>query len=124
MRFAAAICAVLLLTGCAELRDPMTLFGHGADKPAAAPTPATPQPKPEAKPRARVERQAAPAPAAAKPAPAPADATAEPPIDYAARCRAMADNRAGDAKGLGASPAEQATMRDETYRDCMQQSVK
>jgi hypothetical protein len=47
-----------------------------------------------------------------------------PPPDYSARCHAMADNRADDAKQLGADAADQAKMRNDTYRDCMAQSVK
>jgi hypothetical protein len=35
----------------------------------------------------------------------------------------MANNRVNDAKQLGASPADQAKIQNDTYRDCMAQSV-
>jgi hypothetical protein len=50
--------------------------------------------------------------------------TTPPPPDYNARCRAMAGNRADDAKQLGASPADLAKVQQDVYRDCMAQAVK
>ena len=44
------------------------------------------------------------------------------PIDYESRCRTIASNRADDARQLGASPADQAKMQSDTYRDCLAQS--
>ncbi len=36
----------------------------------------------------------------------------------------MADNRAEDARQLGADAADQAKVESDTYHDCMTQSVK
>ena len=113
MRLFAVLAAALLLSSCTWVR-------HELDSAPAPPLVVTP--KPEAKPPHRPRGDRVPvvaAPAAAAPATAPA-----PPPDYSTRCRAMADNRADDAKQLGASAADQAKMQTDTYRDCMAQSVK
>jgi hypothetical protein len=115
MRLFALLAAALLLSSCTWVRHEMDF--------APAP-PLVVAPKPDAKPphRPRVDHPVVPtvaAPAAAAPAAVPA-----PPPDYNTRCRAMADNRADDAKQLGASTADQAKVQTDTYRDCMAQSVK
>ncbi len=118
MRAAAVLAAVLLVSGCTWVRKEFS----------PPPTAPAPMPKPEpaapAKPRPRVERQSAPAPLPQSQAQVPSTALAPTPADYASRCQTMAANRADDARGLGASPAEQAKIKDDTYRDCMSQSVK
>lgn len=112
MRLVAVLAAALLLASCTWVRNQME--PAPASSPAAAPIP-----RPESKPHLpRAERPSAPAPVAATPMTAPA------PPDYSARCHAMADNRADDAKQLGASPADQSKVQADTYRDCMAQSVK
>ena len=115
MRLFAVLAAALLLSSCTWVR-------HELDFAPAPPLVVTP--KPDAKPlhRPRVDRPVAPV-VAPPPAAAPATAPAPPP-DYSTRCRAMADNRADDAKQLGASAADQAKVQTDTYRDCMAQSVK
>jgi hypothetical protein len=116
MRLVALLAIVLLLSGCTWVRRELAM-------PPTSPTPAqtSPAPKPEpvrpSKPRPRVETPAAPPQAVPQ-------ADAPPPIDYEARCRTMASNRADDAKQLGASPADQAKMQNDTYRNCMAESVK
>ena len=113
MRLFAVLAAALLLSSCTWVR-------HELDFAPAPPLVVTP--KPDAKPAHRPHADRVPvvaAPAAAAPATVPA-----PPPDYSTRCRAMADNRADDAKQLGASAADQAKMESDTYRDCMAQSVK
>ncbi len=111
MRLAAVLAAALLLSSCTWVRHEIE------------PAPAPPTVRPEAKPAARPHvEHAPPAPVAAQPA--AATPPAPPPVDYSARCRAMADNRADDAKGLGAPAADQAKIENDTYRDCMAQSVK
>ncbi len=122
MRFVAMFAAALLLSGCAWVKQELS---PPPVAPASAPvSPATPVPKPEParpiKPKPHVERPA-PQQSQSEPQNAPA---APPPVDYDARCRAMAANRADDAKQLGASPADQAKMQSDTYRDCMAQSVQ
>ena len=117
MRLFAVLAAALLLSSCTWMR-------HELDFAPAPPLVVTP--KPDAKPphRPRVDHPVVPvvaAPAAAAPVTAPAPVAAP---DYGTRCRAMADNRADDAKQLGASAADQAKVQTDTYRDCMAQSVK
>ena len=109
MRITVVLAAALLLSSCAWVRHEIA--------PVAPPPLVSPQPKPSAphKPHA---------PAAAVPAAMPAPQIASPAPDYETRCHAMAQNRADDAKGLGASTADQAKMQNDTYRDCMAQSVK
>ncbi len=120
MRLVAVLATALLLSGCTWVHKELPWT---APPTPAVPAPATP--KPEPKPHARLEKPSPPAPVAqVRDASPVAAAPAEAPVDYAARCRTMAANRADDAKGLGASPADQSKVRDETYRDCMQQSVK
>ena len=110
MRLFAVLAAALLLSSCTWVRHELAF----APAPPLAVTP-----KPDAKPphRPRVDR----VPVVAAPATAPPSVS---PPDYSTRCRAMADNRADDAKQLGASAADQAKMQTNTYRDCMAQSVK
>ncbi|MEI9887825.1 MAG: hypothetical protein WDN08_15235 [Rhizomicrobium sp.] len=91
MRLIALFAAALLLSGCTRIREEM----------APAPPVVAPAVRPGAKPASRphVER---PAPVTAAPAPAPVIAPpAVTPPDYSARCHAMAQNRADDAKELG-----------------------
>jgi hypothetical protein len=117
MRFVAVIAVAMLLSGCTWVRQELSL-------PPATPPPVPTVPKPEParppKPKPHVER----------PAPEPQQSEAQtqtvppPPIDYDARCRTLAAHRADDAKQLGASPADQAKMQSDTYRDCVAQSVK
>ena len=112
MRDVALLAVLILLSGCTWVRQELA--------PPAAPQPA-PVPKPEpvrpSKPRPRVERPAAPTQAEPQ-------ADAPPPIDYEARCKTMASNRADDAKQLGASPTDQVKIQSDTYRSCMAESVK
>ena len=126
MRFAALLAAALLLGGCAWVKEKLPWALPAPAPVTTPPTQPAPKPEPTPKPRPHVERPPTAAPVAAAPTTAPpvAAAPAEESIDYAARCRTMAANRADDAKGLGASAADQTKMRDETYHDCMQQSVK
>lgn len=63
------------------------------------------------------------------PAPPPVQSVTSKPVpitptDYNARCHAMADSRADDAKQLGASTADLAKVQQDVYKDCMTQSVK
>ncbi|MEI9989269.1 MAG: hypothetical protein WDM86_04455 [Rhizomicrobium sp.] len=116
MRFVAVIAAALLLSGCAWVRQEL------APPPAAPTTQPVPKPEPARppKPKPRVERPA-PVPQQTQTEPQQV-APAAPPVDYDARCHTLAANRADDAKQLGASPADQAKMQSDTYRDCMAQS--
>jgi hypothetical protein len=122
MRVAVVLAAALLLSGCAWLQKQAPWATPPA--PASAQAPAKPEPAPAhpAKPRPRAERPtttAAPAPQQIQSQP-----QSPPPVDYSARCHEMAGNRADDAKQLGASSADQTKVENDTYRDCMQQSVK
>ena len=121
MRFVALIAAAILLTGCTWVRQELGTTPPAAPPPVVAPTPAVPKPEPT--------RPVRPKPHAEHPAPAPQQTQTEPqaapapaPIDYDARCKTLAANRADDARQLGASPADQAKMQSDTYRDCMAQS--
>ena len=113
MRVLAVCLAALLLSSCAWVRHEIA--------PATMPPVVSP-----AKARDRQASTGRPEPAASNAgyAPTPPVAAPAPPPDYSARCRAMADNRADDAKQLGASAADQAKVQSDTYRDCMAQSVK
>ena len=115
MRVVVVCFAALLLSSCAWVRHEI---GPAPAPPAAVPPPAAKPdtPKPPRKPH--VERAAPPQVQSAAPV-APA---AAPPPDYSGRCHAMAQNRADDAKQLGADAADQAKMLGDTYRDCMAQS--
>jgi hypothetical protein len=115
MRLVAVLAVALLLTSCTWVRNQWEPAPVGAP-PATAPTP-----KPEVKPH---RPHAAERPVTAPVATPAAASPAETPPDYSARCHAMAENRADDAKQLGASPADQTQMQADTYRDCMAQSVK
>ncbi|MEJ0025110.1 MAG: hypothetical protein WDN01_03690 [Rhizomicrobium sp.] len=121
MRFVAIVAVALLLSGCTWVRQELS-------PPPVAPAPsapAVPAPKPEPvrppKPKPHVER---PAPQQSQSEPQTAPPAPPPPVDYDARCHALAANRADDARQLGASPADQAKMQSDTYRDCMAQSVQ
>ena len=117
MRAVAVLAAALLLSSCTWIRHEIA----PPAPPAAPPTLVKPDPKPH-RPKPPAERPVMPV----SPAPPPQAAlpTPPPPPDYATRCHAMADNRADDARQLGASAADQAKMQNDTYRDCMAQSVK
>jgi outer membrane biosynthesis protein TonB len=121
MRAAAAITAALLLSGCSWVRH--ELPWTAPPEPPVAPAP-VPIPKPEpprpARPRPHVEHVPPPEQSQSQPQAEPSAA----PVDYEARCRAMAANRADDAKQLGASQADQAKMQSDTYRDCIAGSGK
>ena len=116
MRHFAVLAAALLLSSCTWVR-------HEFYPPPTAAIPPIVTPKPDAKPthRPRPEKPVVPVVAASPTAATPAPVA---PPDYSTRCRAMADNRADDAKQLGASATDQAKMQSDTYRDCMAQSVK
>ena len=122
MRFVAVIAAAILLSGCTWVRQELALPPMAAPAPSPAPTAPKPEPARPPKPKPHVEHQA-PQQSQSEPQSVPVPA-APPPIDYDARCRTLAANRADDAKQLGASPADQAKMQTDTYRDCMAQSVK
>ena len=119
MRFVALIAVAMLLSGCTWIRGELA---PPPTAPATVPAPAFPKPEPARPPK--------PKPHVEHPAPAPQQSQTEtqiapappPPVDYDARCRTLAANRADDAKQLGASPADQAKMQSDTYRDCMAQS--
>ncbi len=116
MRVAVLLAAVLLLSGCTWVRQELS--------PVLPPPPAMPAKPIEPKPHKPV------VPHADRPAPVPpaqsvtSTPTPPPPPDYDARCHAMAANRADDAKHLGANAADLAKVQQDTYRDCMAQSVK
>ncbi|HWD28932.1 MAG TPA: hypothetical protein VG387_17290 [Rhizomicrobium sp.] len=128
MRAVAILAVALLLTGCTWVQKEIPWSAPPAPQPAAPqaavpavpPKAAEPAPRP-ARPRPRVER---PAPSQAPTAPPPEQTPSQsaPVVDYQARCRAMAANRASDARELGASAADQAKMQSDTYRDCLAQS--
>ena len=124
MRFAVVFAAALCLSGCTFMKEQLPWTQPAPPPPVPQQTPA-PKPAPP-KPHPRVEQPAPQQPAApAAPAPLRGDvAPVESTADQQARCRAMADNRAGDAKELGASPADQTKMRDDTFHDCMEPAVK
>jgi cytoskeletal protein RodZ len=121
MRAVAVLAAALLLTGCTWVQREVPWAAPPA-APAVPPKPSEPAPRPS-RPRPHAER---PTPSQTPTAP-PSEQTqtqpqTAPAVDYAARCRAMAVNRAGDAKDLGASAADQAKVQSDTYRDCLAQS--
>jgi hypothetical protein len=114
MRVAAVLAAVLLLSGCTWVHREL------APVPSAAPAP-----KPADKPHKPASPTHAERPTPAPPAQSVTSTPAPPPpVDYSARCHAMADNRANDAKQLGASSNDLAKVQQDTYRDCMAQSVR
>lgn len=125
MRFAAVLATALLLSGCAWVKQQVPWN----TPPIAAPTP-SPKPSEPAKPAEppKPEVQHPPHPHDDHPDAAPQlrgdVAPPESDAQHQARCRTMADNRAADARGLGASTADQARMRSETFSDCMQGAVK
>lgn len=109
MRAAAAFAAILLLSGCTWMR------GQLEPVPSVEPTP---------KPETVAKPHKIPKPAEAQPAAQPvATPTVAATPDYGARCREMADNRARDAKELGASAADQQKVRDDAYRSCTAKPV-
>jgi hypothetical protein len=116
MRVAAVLAVVLLLSGCTWV--------HRELAPVLPPAPIA---APAAKPAEKPHKPIPPPPHAERPAPPAQSVTSTPspppPVDYSARCHAMADNRANDAKGLGATGSDLAKVQQDTYRDCMAQSV-
>jgi hypothetical protein len=116
MRLFAVLAAALLVSSC-------TWVNRQLDTAPPAAPPTVTAPRPDAKPAPHRPHADRPAPPVAA-APAPAPTVASPAPDYGARCRAMADNRADDARQLGVSAADQAKIESDTYRDCMAQSVK
>jgi len=122
MRVVVVFAAALLLTGCTWIRQELEPAPSAAVAPAATPTPKPDVVKPH---KTRVEKPTAPVETATPvAAPPPVAAAPPPPPDYNTRCHEMADNRALDAKQLGASAADQAKIQGDTYRDCMAQTVK
>jgi hypothetical protein len=118
MRIIAVLAVALLLSGCTWVRQELSPVFPPASP---APSKPAPEPRPPRKPvPTHVERPPAPPPVQS----VTATPTVPPPPDYNARCRAMADNRADDAKQLGANAADLAKMQQDVYRDCMAQSVK
>ena len=123
MRAVAVLSAALLLTGCSWVHRELPWSAPSpppverSSAPAAPPKPAEPAPRPSRS-KPHVEHSP-PAPAAQQTQNEP---QAAPAVDYEARCRAMAANRAGDARDLGASAADQAKVQTDTYHDCITQS--
>lgn len=116
MRAVAIIAVALLLSGCTWLRQEAPWSSPAAPSaPVSEPLPKPEPPKPT-RPRPHADKPAA-AQAPVAPVP-PADPA---PVDYDARCRTMAANRADDARQLGASAADQAKIQSDTYRDCVAQ---
>jgi len=118
MRVIAVLAAALLLSSCSWLHRE---FGP----PPLPPTPVakpTPPPPPEVKPHPVAPHVERPVPQVQNSAPV-AVPPPPPAPDYNARCREMASNRVTDAKQLGASLADQARIQNDTYKDCMAQSV-
>jgi outer membrane biosynthesis protein TonB len=123
MRAVAVLAAALLLTGCSWVQKELPWSAPSPppiSTPGVPPKPTEPAPRPP-RPKPRVEHPA-PAPAAPPAEQTQTEPQAAPVVDYEARCRAMAANRAGDARDLGASAADQAKVQSDTYRDCMVQS--
>jgi hypothetical protein len=104
---------MLLLSGCAFVQRQLSPAPPPVVTPSAKPDVVRPH-KPRGEPPAPQVQAASPTLAAPAP-PAP---------DYSARCHAMAGNRADDARQLGASAADQTKVLNDTYRDCMAQSVR
>ena len=121
MRFVVLVAAALCLSGCAWVKQKLPWETPPVPAPVTAPTPKPAPAEVPPKPRPHVEQPAAPASAPQLRGDVPATESA---VDRETRCRRMADNRADDAKGLGASPADQAAMRADTLHDCMQPAVK
>jgi len=119
MRILAVLAAALLLSGCTWLRHEFSPV-----PPAPPPIPAKPVVEPARPPRKPAPEHVERPP----PAPPPQSVSATPapptPPDYSARCHAMADNRANDARQLGAAGADLAKVQQDVYHDCMAQSVK
>jgi len=121
MRVIAVMAVALLLSGCTWVRQELSPLLP----PPVPPAPSKPavETKPPRKPTPPVHVE--------RPAPAPppvqsvtATPTTPPPPDYSARCHAMADNRADDARQLGANGADLTKLQQDVYHDCMAQSVK
>jgi len=121
MRVISVLVVALLLSGCTWMRQELSPIFPPAP-PVSAPSKPPPETRPPHRPApAHAERPPAPPPA---PQTISATPTAPPPPDYGARCRAMADNRADDARQLGANAGDLAKLQQDVYRDCMVQSVK
>src|SRR5690242_16584312 len=121
MRVIAVLAAALLLTGCTWVRRELELAPVPPTFPPAPAKPAV-EPRPPHRPApAHIERPPAPSP---PPQTVSATPTTPPPPDYSARCHAMADNRADDARQLGANGADLTKLQQDVYHDCMAQSVK
>ncbi len=117
MRVVAVIAAALLLSGCTWLRQEFA-------PPAPPPVAPVAKPPPDMKPRPPAPHIERPVPQVQNSMPAAIAPPAPPPTpDYNSRCHEMANNRVVDAKQLGASPADQAKIQNDTYKDCMAQSV-
>ena len=120
MRVIAVLALALLLSGCAWARRELSPIFPPAP-PASAPAKPATEPRPPHKPvPAHVERPPAPPPA---PQTVSATPSTPPAPDYSARCHTMADNRADDARQLGANAGDLTKLQQDVYRDCMAQSV-
>jgi hypothetical protein len=119
MRVTAVLAVALLLSGCTWVRQELSPILPLPVPP--APSKPTVETKPPRKPvPSHIEHPTAPPPVQS----VSATPTPPPPPDYSARCHAMADNRADDAKQLGANGADLTKLQQDVYRDCMAQSVK
>jgi len=119
MRILAVLAAALLLSGCTWLRHEFSPV-----PPTFPPTPAKPSVEPPRPPRKPIPEHVEPPPAPSPPQTVSSTPAPTPLPDYNARCHAMADSRANDARQLGASPADFAKVQQDVYHDCMSQSVK
>jgi hypothetical protein len=115
MRVVVVLVAALLLSSCTWLRQELASPAPPSVTPVAKPPEAKPHP-----PTPHAERPV-PQPQVQNSLPVPPPAPPQP--DYNSRCHEMANNRVDDAKQLGASPADQAKIQNDTYKDCMAQSV-
>jgi hypothetical protein len=119
MRVIAVLAVALLLSGCTWVRRELDL----------SPVPPTPPPAPVKPVEPRPPHRPTPTHFERPPAAAPAQSvtatpTTPPAPDYSARCHAMADNRADDARQLGASQTDLSKVQQDVYRDCMAQSPR
>ena len=116
MRVIAVLAVALLLSGCTWVRQELSPLLPPPVPP--APSKPTVETKPPRKPTPPVHVERPPAQSVT------ASPTTPPPPNYSERCHAMADNRADDARQLGANGADLAKVQQDVYRDCMAQSVK